>query len=350
MRRATVLLSASLLLVFASHCSSKSSPATSTGDGATADAGAASGAPSCEKGGAGQAGCGPSKESCCASPRVAGGEFHRSYDGVSTNGASKAFPATISDVALDRFEVTVGRFRPFVEAVTTQGWHPAAGAGKHSHLHGGGIDDGAEPGWDASWNAELATSAKDWSTNLACTPKTATWTGSAGAGDDHPVNCVDWYEAYAFCIWDGGFLPSEAEWNYAAAGGAEQRAYPWSAAYPPGSATLDCQLANYSSSWPSKACVSSGADAVGADSPAGDARWGQADMAGNVFEWTLDYYASTYAASCDDCADFTKTSYRVIRGGSFDGSPACLLASLRESSAPDGRSDGVGVRCARPPQ
>jgi formylglycine-generating enzyme required for sulfatase activity len=48
---------------------------------------------------------------------------------------------------------------------------------------------------------------------------------------------MDWYEAYAFCIWDGGFLPTDAEWNYAAAGGAQQRAYPWS--NPPTSLTID---------------------------------------------------------------------------------------------------------------
>ena len=48
---------------------------------------------------------------------------------------------------------------------------------------------------------------------------------------------MNWFESYAFCIWDGGFLASEAEWNYAAAGGSEQRYYPWSS--PATSTTID---------------------------------------------------------------------------------------------------------------
>jgi formylglycine-generating enzyme required for sulfatase activity len=54
-----------------------------------------------------------------------------------------------------------------------------------------------------------------------------TWTPTPSAHESLPINCVNWYQAYAFCIWDGGFLPSRAEWEYAASGGMQQLAYPW---------------------------------------------------------------------------------------------------------------------------
>ena len=59
---------------------------------------------------------------------------------------------------------------------------------------------------------------------------TSTYTPQPSQNDNLPVSCVSWTEAYAFCIWDGGFLPSDAEWGYAAAGGSAQREFPWGSA------------------------------------------------------------------------------------------------------------------------
>jgi formylglycine-generating enzyme required for sulfatase activity len=343
-----------LAILETAGCSSSPAAVTSgASDGGRDDGGLASTVPSCASGAVGAAACGlGSAASCCAAAVVPGGTFYRSYDGVSTNGASKAFAATVSSFALDQFEVTVGRFRAFVQA-STSGWTPQAGSGKHAHLAAGGLTDtngAVETGWDASWTTKLPTTSAGWGTTLACDPTYATWTPAATATDDHPINCVDWYEAYAFCIWDGGFLPSEAEWNYTAAGGAEQRLYPWSLPYPPGSTTLDCAHADYAASWPSTSCVPTGTSKVGAFSPAGDGKWGHADLAGNVFEWTLDSFAASYATTCSDCADLASVNDQVIRGGSFDGSPACLLNSLREDSVPTGHSASIGFRCARRPR
>src|SRR5207244_10081622 len=100
--------------------------------------------PSC----AGLPGCG--QESCCASPLVPGGAFDRSYDGIPDGGYDDpSFAATVSDFRLDRYEVTVGRFRRFVEAGQgTQASPPPQNAGGRINL--------ATSGWDSSFNSHLA--------------------------------------------------------------------------------------------------------------------------------------------------------------------------------------------------
>jgi formylglycine-generating enzyme required for sulfatase activity len=245
---------------------------------------------------------------------------------------SQAFPATVSAFRLDKYEVTVGRFRQFVAAVVA-GWTPDLGAGKHTHLNAGmGLANGDpaagyEAGWDTAWNGQLAASWSEWTTNLECPAgQQPTWTPSAGNNENLPVVCLDWFEAYAFCIWDGGFLPSEAEWNYAAAGGSEQRVYPWSV--PSSSTLIDCSHANYTGTNPCVAPPAGYANAVGSESTKGDGKWGHVDLAGNVWEWALDFYLD-YAPACTDCANLDRSSFRVIRGGAFDYHEPNLLTSFR---------------------
>lgn len=145
-------------------------------------------------------------------------------------------------------------------------------------------------------------------------------------------------------IWDGGFLPSEAEWNYAAAGGVEQRVYPWSAAYPPGSTTISSAYAVYTGA--------TNTQIVGSKSPLGDGKWGQTDLAGNVHEWVLDLFKSTYnETTCTDCA-FTYAPgeyFRMMRGASFANDDVELIVSKRFNSMPGRRAESMGIRCARKP-
>jgi formylglycine-generating enzyme required for sulfatase activity len=298
--------------------------------------------------------CGPNRESCATSLPVPSGTFYRSYDGVTYTDTGN--PATVSGLRLDKYEISVGRFRQFVSAVVG-GWLPAAGSGKHTHLNQGqGLADSSSPGsfetgWNSAWNNNLARSAPGWSASLSC-QGAGTWTASAAGSENLPINCTNWYQAYAFCIWDGGFLPSEAEWNYTASGGSEQRVYPWSS--PPSAQTIDCTRANLLSPFQLDggyvACAAS-VNSVGSESPRGDGKWGQADLTGNVAEWNLDWYAN-YAVPCTDCGFLSGASQPVSSKVDRGGSAATNLGSLtsdRPSDTPTSAWTNLGARCARTP-
>lgn len=292
---------------------------------------------SCAGGGAGKNDCGPNHdESCCSSLPVGGGTFFRSYDGATFT--DKTAPATVSSFALEKFEITVGRFRAFTRAVVA-GFRPRQGEGKHAHLPNGGLNGGAEVGWDGNWTSSIVTTPAAWDSALACAGN-ATWTSLAGANETLPITCASWVDLYAFCIWDGGFLPTESEWNYAAAGGVDQRVFPWSS--PPSSTAIDCTTANYS--------VCGATVAYAGKTTAGRGKWGQADLAGNVWERTLDVFLATYPSPSVDGAPLSGTE-RGLRGGAYVSSAtAATLTSSFRNHAPDVSRDAiVGGRCARSP-
>jgi formylglycine-generating enzyme len=308
--------------------------------------------PSCAPGGAGMTNCGAGAKSCCTSLEVKGGTFFRTYTNCGGVPSGTADPATVSTFRLDQYAVTVGRFRQFVKA-WKGGWKPAEGSGKHTYINGGqGLSNSGsgplpyETGWLASYDGEVAST---YPSPDAGAPY-GTW---SGGNDNRPMNNVNWYEAYAFCIWDGGFLPSEAEWAYAAAGGSEQRLYPWGSAAPgtacPGNG---CGYAIYNCDYPSGTGTCSGVTNIAPVGTAslGAGAWQQYDMAGSLVEWNLDWFAD-YADPCTDCAYLKTTASKVLRGSSYEDRLSRLPASYRLFSdvAPDERFSDAGFRCGRAP-
>jgi formylglycine-generating enzyme len=222
----------------------------------------------------------------------------------------------------------------------TQSNPPPPGAGAHAKINGSG--------WDANWNTKLVANTGALTAAVKCNATFQTWTDTPGANEDRPMNCLTWYEAMAFCAWDSGYLPTEAEWNYAAAGGDEQHAYPWSS--PSAPLALDGSHASY---FDGTNCVGDGmAGCASTDlvpvgtKPDGHGQWGQLDLSGNVAEWTLDWL-SVYPSPCMDCANLTVASDRVTRGGSFGQTAFYMRTVSRSPFAPANRSHGTGVRCAR---
>ena len=186
--------------------------------------------------------------------------------------------------------------------------------------------------------------------------------------EDHPVNYVSWSQAEDYCQWVGKELCTEAQWEKGARAGcehnggassckAQSRKYPW------GNDVPTCSLA-----------VMTGCDGytqpVCSLSPAGDSPYGLCGMAGNVTEWTADWYKHNYycdgdAASgdeyCTECGSWPGSpnawdspfctiisgSGRIARGGCFGSIAVLLRVSERDAIAPSTVVACLGFRCCR---
>jgi formylglycine-generating enzyme len=277
------------------------------------------------------ANCGNGSTSCCATASVPAGTYNRGKNNA-------AFPAKLSALKMDLFEVTVGRFRKFVGAYTNNSLIPA-GAGKNP-------SNATDPGWKTEWNASLPADATALRAELSCA-SWATWTDTAGANENKPISCVSWYVAAAFCAWDGGRLPTETEWEYVATGGSEQRNWPWGETAPGPDADLAAYMCYYGGG--SGTCSSVTRIANVGVIPAGNGRWGNSDMAGNMWEWGSDYYGELKQELCDNCMQFNTNANRVMRGGGWSSEDWELQTWARSGLSPTFLSPGASMRCVYAP-
>jgi iron(II)-dependent oxidoreductase len=154
---------------------------------------------------------------------------------------------------------------------------------------------------------------------------------------------VNWYEADAWCRWAGRRLPTEAEWEQAAAtkpddasGATHKRIYPWGQAGP------DAGRANLYAAGNAIAAVD--------DYAAGDSAWGCRQMLGNVWEWTADWFNPYPGFERDPYKEYSQPwfgNHKVLRGGCFASSAALLRNTWRNFYTPDRRDVFAGFRtCA----
>jgi sulfatase modifying factor 1 len=262
---------------------------------------------------------------------VPGGQFYMgSLDGVGYDDEQPRHAVTVAPFILDRYEVTVGRFRRFVAAYNGP---PADGSGAQPNI--------PNSGWQSdAWANGLPTTHDYFQFTIASCG--GTWTNTPGSADALPMTCINWFAAFAFCIWDGQRLPTEEEWEYAAAGGSDQRTYPWGEDPP------TIERAVFGCLFDGDPACSQADLPFGGSAPLGVGRWGHLDLAGSVWEWTLDVYGSYTTDPCDDCANLTNGMGRVFRGGSYIyNDPTSLRSASRFGFGAYAPDQTRGFRCAR---
>lgn len=210
---------------------------------------------------------------------------------------------------IDRTEVTIAAFERFVVAAWSErgAWSEDGWAWATAHPGGAGMDARA-----------------------------------SGRPDDHPVVAVTWFEADAYCRWAGGRLPTEAQWERAACGGGSQR-YPWGD--DPDQPFRTNDIAKFGH-------LDSVRTAAAADQdPALASPAGALHMAGNVWEWTADWYhrAGTAEDGAVDPAGPDAGTWRVLRGGSYMNLPSYCTCTHREPAEPARVALTTGFRCAWSP-
>ncbi len=166
--------------------------------------------------------------------------------------------------------------------------------------------------------------------------------------NDRPAVPITWEMAHAYCVWAGKRLPSEAEWEKVARGGAEGRVYPW------GNDEPTCNKANYVT------CQPRITKPVGSY-PAG--AYGVFDMAGNGYEWVKDWASDCYDGKCkkpcgakcmgrdpkgpcDGASRCKGHSKRVLKGGSWYWPADQMRGSWRRAQYPKSGIHRLSFRCA----
>lgn len=232
---------------------------------------------------------------------------------------------------MSRTEVTVGEFRRFARETGYRSDAEVQGRGR--------MADTRAPDWE--WRPLLS-----WASPLHA---------GEPAPDDWPAVQVSAGDATQYCQWDGGRLPTEAEWEYAARAGVRDGVYSWGDRHPAEGPPLangpDRQGAQRMPMWETDSSVDDGYAMLSPVARFPPNAWGLHDMSGNVYEWTADTYDSTaYTQGAPRIDPHVRHpgGSRLARGGTWGYPPTHLRLSFR-AHFPDTDfwTATLGFRCVR---
>lgn len=263
-------------------------------------------------------------------------------DGFPQDGEGPVRPVLLDAFALDQYPITNDLFRIFIEAT---GYRTEAERFGWSFVFWSHI-----PSARFRELVQDTVEAAPW----WCKVRGAKWDVPEGPGSDisvrgdHPVVHVSWHDCAAFAQWSGKRLPTEAEWEYAARGGLEQKLYPWGDKLRQNGKHL-CNI--WQGEFPKNDTADdgyAGTCPVDAFPPNG---FNLYSMTGNVWEWCADWFDATFHRTADQNNPTGPPvgTGRVMKGGSFLCHKSYCnryRVAARTSNTPDSSASNIGFRCS----
>lgn len=275
---------------------------------------------------------------------IPGGEFIMGTDdpeGFPADGEGPKRKVTISPFYLDVTTVTNGQFAQFVEATGYRteaeqfGWSYVFHLLITSDMYGEIQGSPAQTPW---W---MAVSGAYWKHPEG--PHS-----SIEDRMDHPVLHVSWHDAEAYCRWSGKRLPTEAEWEFAARGGLDQKRYPWGDLLKPDGIHY-CNI--WQGKFPTKNNASDGYIGTAPSQSFPPNGFGLYNMSGNVWEWCSDWFDRSYhiTSASENPLGPSLGNTKSMRGGSYLCHKSYCnryRVAARSSNTPDSSTGNTGFRCA----
>jgi formylglycine-generating enzyme required for sulfatase activity len=256
------------------------------------------------------------------------------------DGEAPIHEVSLGPYRIDRCAVSNGDFAAFVDAVghvtdaETFGW---------SYMFAGLLPTGSP--------VTLAVANAPWWRQVhgACWRHPEGPQSGLAGRLDHPVVHVSWNDAHAYAVWAGKRLPTEAEWEYAARGGLEQRVFPWGDEFMPGG---EHRMNVWQGDFPDHDTGEDGWHGTAPVAAYSANGHGLSNVCGNVWEWCADWFSPVYytASPRQDPPGPAAGAERVIRGGSYlCHASYCrrYRVAARSASTPDSSTGNQGFRCAR---